>query len=127
LERIVLKGLLTTTQARRKRARKEHTMRHSPRYATLFFATALTLLAALGGCAKIGEAIDCDQMCGELQVCIDSNLDVSRCSNRCEDKADNNTLRQQLDACTDCLDQNYACGEIPDKCPACEGVTDELL
>lgn len=102
-------------------------MRHYPRYITLFFATALTLLSTLGGCTKIGEAIDCDQLCEEMQTCVDGKLDVGRCSDRCEDKADDNKLRRQLDQCTDCLDQNYSCGEIDDKCPICEGVIEELI
>jgi hypothetical protein len=102
-------------------------MRHLLRSTTLFFATTLILLSTLGGCSKIGEAIDCDQMCEEMQTCVDGSLDTRRCSDRCEDKADNDKLRKQLDECTDCLDQNYSCGEVPDKCPACQGVMDELL
>lgn len=102
-------------------------MRHYRRYVTLFFATVLTLLSTLGGCAQIGEAIDCDQLCEEMQTCVDGDLDVRRCGDRCEDKADDHKLRKQLDDCTDCLDQNYSCGEVPDKCPACQGVMDELL
>ena len=102
-------------------------MRRYPRYITLVFGMSLTLLTALGGCAKIGEAIDCEQMCEQLRTCIDGDLDVHRCSDRCEDKADNDKLRSQLDKCTDCLDQDYSCGEVPDRCPACQGVTDSLL
>ena len=94
---------------------------------TVFAVTSLMLLTALGGCAKIGAAIDCDQMCEELHTCIDGNLDVGHCSDRCEDKADSNKLRKQLDECTDCLDQGYACAEIADQCPACQGVSDSLL
>lgn len=102
-------------------------MRNSPRYTTLFIITTLTLLSTLGGCSEISEAIDCDQMCEEIQTCVDSSLDVHHCSDRCEDKTDDNKLRRQLDECTDCLDHDYACGEISDKCPACDGVIEELL
>ena len=98
-----------------------------PRYFTLFAATALTLLSTLGGCAKIGAAIDCDQMCEQLETCVDSGLDTRRCSDRCEDRAESNKLRKQLDECTDCLDQDWACGEIHDRCPVCDDVTDALL
>jgi hypothetical protein len=54
-------------------------------------------------------------------------LNTKRCSERCEDRAESNKLRKQLDECTDCLDQGYACAEISDQCPACQGVTDALL
>lgn len=102
-------------------------MRHVLRFITLSSATVFLLCATLGGCATIGAAIDCDQMCNELQTCIDGNLDVGHCTDRCEDKAESNKLRKQLDACTDCLDQGYACAEISKECPACQGVTDALL
>jgi hypothetical protein len=97
------------------------------RYGILFAATTLTLIATLGGCTKIGAAIDCDQMCNQLRTCVDGDMDVDRCSDRCEDKAESNKLRSKLDECTDCLDQDYACAEIADKCPSCQGVTDALL
>ena len=87
----------------------------------------LALLAAGSGCSDIGEAIDCEQMCDQLQVCIDSDLDVGRCTDRCEDKADNDRLRRKLDDCTDCLDHDYACAEVPDHCSSCAEVTEELL
>lgn len=103
------------------------TMRHSLRIATLFVITSLAALTSLGGCADIGEAIDCDQMCEELETCIDSDLNVHRCSDRCEDEADNSRFRDKLDECTDCLDRDYACGEIEDRCPICADVADELL
>jgi hypothetical protein len=102
-------------------------MRMFSRYATLFILTSFTLLSTLGGCAKIGEAIDCEQMCDQLQTCVDGDLDTHRCADRCEDKTDTSAMRNQLDDCTDCLDQGYACAEISDQCPMCKDVTDGLL
>ena len=102
-------------------------MRLIPRYLTTLSFLALAAMASTGGCSAIGEAIDCDQMCNQLQVCVDSDLDVERCADRCEDKADSNTLRRQLDDCTDCLDRDYACAEVPEHCSACQEVTDALL
>jgi hypothetical protein len=97
------------------------------RYLTLCSASSFLLLATLGGCAQIGAAIDCDQMCEELETCVDGKLNVDHCRDRCQDKAESNKLRKQLDACTDCLDEGWACGEVSDHCPACQGVTDALL
>jgi hypothetical protein len=98
-----------------------------PRYVTLLSLLALGLLSMTSGCSEIGEAIDCEQMCEQMQTCIDGDLDVQRCSDRCEDKVDDNKLRRQLDDCTDCLDRNYACAEVPEQCTACAGVTEALL
>ena len=102
-------------------------MRNVSRYLTLLVATTAALLATLGGCVAIGAAIDCEQMCNQLETCIDGDLNVDRCIDRCEDQAESNRLRKRLDQCTDCLDQGYACAEIPRACPVCEEVTDALL
>ncbi len=93
-----------------------------------FFAlTAASLSLATGGCSEIGEAIDCHQMCEQLEVCVDSDLNVERCSDRCEDKADENKFAKQLDQCTDCLDRNYSCAEVPEECSACHAISEALL
>jgi hypothetical protein len=102
-------------------------MRPSLRHLTLFMFTAFSLTLATGGCSEIGEAIDCEQMCDQMQTCVDGDLDVERCQNRCEDEADDNRLRDQLDDCTDCLDRDYACAEVPEHCTACEAVQEALL
>lgn len=102
-------------------------MRKISRYTTLFFLLGVLGMATLGGCAQIGEAIDCDQMCHQLRTCIEGNLDVDRCTDRCEDRTDTSAMRNQLDDCTDCLDHGYACAEVATECPMCKGVTDALL
>jgi hypothetical protein len=102
-------------------------MRSSIRSFSVVALTAFIALVSLGGCSEIGEAIDCEQMCDELRTCIDGDLDENRCQDRCEDKADHDGLRKALDDCTDCLDHDYACAEVPEHCQACQVVTDALL
>jgi hypothetical protein len=94
---------------------------------TVFVMSAMTLVATAGGCSHIAEAIDCDEMCTEFQSCVDSDIDVHRCAERCEDKVDDSPLASKLDECTDCLEGNYACGEVEEMCPVCEEVSAELL
>jgi hypothetical protein len=101
-------------------------MRHFSRYLTLAGLLGLASLTTLGGCAKIGEAIDCEQMCETLRTCVDGDLSVDRCSERCEDQTDTSAMRNHLDDCTDCLDQGWACGEIEDNCPMCADLIEEL-
>jgi hypothetical protein len=74
------------------------------------------------GCSEIGEAIDCDQMCSKMQTCIDSDIDVRDCAERCEDRVDENALAEKLDACTDCMDRGYSCSEVVDNCSVCDEV-----
>ncbi len=97
------------------------------RYVSAFTLVALGLVAATSGCTEINAAMDCEQLCEQLEVCVDSSLKVGRCTNRCEDKADDDRWRRLLDDCTDCLDRDYACAEVPERCSACEIVAEELL
>jgi hypothetical protein len=66
--------------------------------------------------------------CVELAVISDLGLstktgpDVRDCAERCEDRVNENTLADKLDACTDCIDRGYSCSEIVDKCSACDDV-----
>ncbi len=103
-------------------------MRSLPRRITAsLFATFALIALSSSGCSEIGQAIDCEQMCEQMQVCIDSDIDVDRCAARCEDETDNRRLRRQLDDCTDCLDRDYACAEVPEHCSSCAGITEALL
>ena len=102
-------------------------MRNSLRYFAAFAFASLALLTVTPGCSGIGEAIDCDQLCSELHDCLDSDLSIHRCAERCEDKAENDVLSDKLDACTDCLDHDYACAEIPTHCSMCQEVADMVL
>ena len=84
--------------------------------------TAIGVLTTTSGCSHVGEAIDCHQMCEQMEACIDGDIDVSDCAERCEDKVSGNSLSEKLDACTDCLDNDYSCSEAVDKCPVCDEV-----
>jgi hypothetical protein len=83
-------------------------------------------LLSFGGCSEIGEAIDCDQLCRKMKTCIDGDLDVRDCAERCEDRVDENVLAEKLDSCTDCLDRGYSCSEVVDNCSVCDEVQVEL-
>ena len=87
----------------------------------LFAFTSFTLLAPIG-CSEIGEAIDCDQMCNKMKTCLDDDIDVHDCAERCEDRVDESSLADKLDACTDCLDRGVSCSEVADECSACDEV-----
>jgi hypothetical protein len=101
-------------------------MRYFSRYVTLAGLLALASVSTLGGCAKIGEAVDCNQLCETLRTCVDGDLSVHRCSERCEDDTDTSAMRNHLDDCTDCLDQGYACAELSDECPMCQDLIDDF-
>jgi hypothetical protein len=114
------------TRPATERVRKTGQMRLLHHFTVLAMAT-MTLIATAGGCTHIAEAIDCDEMCREVQDCVDSDLDVHRCAERCEDKVDDSPLARQLDACTDCLEGDYACGEVAEQCPMCQSVSEAII
>ena len=89
---------------------------------SLFVLTSSVLLVSTGGCSHINEAIDCNEMCEEMQTCLDGDIDVHDCAERCEDRVENNALADKLDACTDCLDDDFSCSEAVDACPVCDDV-----
>ena len=86
------------------------------------FALMFALVTIAGGCSKIAEAIDCDQLCDNMKTCLDGDLDVDDCSERCEDRVDDDVLADKLDACTDCLDRDVSCSEAVDECSVCDEV-----
>ncbi|RYG65577.1 hypothetical protein EON77_18360 [bacterium] len=78
-------------------------------------------VALLGptGCKKINEAKDCRGLCSHFKDCQDSLIDTDACEDRCTDRADDNeTLRNQVDGCTDCID-NKSCAEVTAACTSC--------
>jgi hypothetical protein len=86
------------------------------------FVLTCGLAVSASGCSEIAEAIDCNQMCSQIERCIDDDLDVQDCAERCEDRVADNTLADKLDACTDCLDRGYSCSEVNDECSVCDEV-----
>lgn len=89
---------------------------------SMFALVGFGLLATTSGCSEVAEAIDCDQMCDKMKDCVDSDIDVHDCAERCEDKVDDNALADKLDACTDCLDRGVSCREVADECTMCDEV-----
>jgi hypothetical protein len=89
---------------------------------SLFALTASGLLVSAGGCSHVNEAIDCNDMCEEMNRCLDADIDVHDCAERCEDRVEDNALADKLDACTDCLEHDYSCSEAVDNCSVCDEV-----
>jgi hypothetical protein len=89
---------------------------------SLLAVTTFGLLLPISGCSELTEALDCNQMCEKMQACIDGDIDVHDCAERCEDRVEDNALADKLDACTDCLEHDYSCSEVVDKCSVCDEV-----
>jgi hypothetical protein len=91
------------------------------------FAVVTVGIATATGCDEISEALDCDQMCEKMKSCLDDDIDVRDCAERCEDRVDDTKLADKLDACTDCLDQGVSCRDVADDCSVCDEVQMALL
>lgn len=95
---------------------------------TLSALVLVTLaITTTAGCDEVTEALDCHQMCEKMEACVDDDIDVSDCAERCEDRVDDNALADKLDACTDCLDHGVSCREVASECAACDEVQMALL
>lgn len=85
----------------------------------------IALLAAIacGEAAKeVEEVVDCAQMCGDYDQCVDTDFDVTDCTSDCEEKSDeDNDYRDRADACAACLDDK-ACAESFPCVDECAGV-----
>lgn len=101
-------------------------MRAFSKTLSMFAIVSFGAVAYASGCSNVGEAIDCDQMCRELDRCFDSSTNVRDCAERCEDRVDDNALADKLDACTDCLDRELSCAEAEDQCAVCDEVRVEI-
>jgi hypothetical protein len=101
---------------------RTNTMYSFSKALSMFAIISFGSLAYASGCSDVGEAIDCDQMCNELERCFDSNINVRDCAERCEDRVEDNALADKLDACTDCLDRDQSCSEADAECAVCDEV-----
>ncbi|MEY4583162.1 MAG: hypothetical protein RL701_7865 [Pseudomonadota bacterium] len=89
---------------------------------------ALTCALSLSAtaCKQIEESSHCRTICEELHVCIDDDLSVSRCRDKCVDALDDErSLRHAAERCSDCIDDN-ACLDIPSQCHSCDEVLSEF-
>jgi len=87
------------------------------------FGLGLALfLTAIVGCSDtvddINNSIDCHGVCKRYADCFDSDYDVDGCTDKCENRADNDDDRQrQLRMCDDCIDERsctsatFACAD----------------
>ena len=66
---------------------------------------------------------DCSQVCDRYAECFDDDYDVERCTNECDDAAQNaDDADNRLDQCENCLDDR-ACAESVFPCAVdCAGV-----
>lgn len=63
---------------------------------------------------EIDQVTDCLNICERYQDCVDSDVDLTACTDACEDLAEIDEETQlELDRCDDCLDDR-SCQEIDD-------------
>jgi|SoiMetStandDraft_5_1073268.scaffolds.fasta_scaffold100932_2 hypothetical protein len=77
-------------------------------------AVSAISLAACGDEAKdeIRNTVNCAKICGRYSECV-AEIDVSSCTDRCEDNADANaTYASQASSCDSCTGDDKACAEI---------------
>jgi hypothetical protein len=82
-------------------------------FTALTFVLSALSLVACGDEAEdeVQNTVNCAKICGRYSECV-TEIDVSSCTDRCEDNADANaTYASQASQCDECTDGD-ACGDI---------------
>jgi hypothetical protein len=71
------------------------------------------------GCDEADKTFDCASICQRYDDCIDGDYDVSACTDRCKDMADqSDAFADKADACESCIDDRSCAESFPcvDEC-----------
>jgi len=72
---------------------------------------------------EVKDEIDCHQVCARYADCFNSDYDVDACQDRCENTADDNeTRRNKLRACDDCIDDKSCTSATFNCATECAGI-----
>lgn len=75
------------------------------------------------GCGETEAAFDCAQICNKYQECGNASYDVSACTSRCRNSAEDDTAFQnKADACEDCIDDRSCIGAVFNCGTECAGI-----
>lgn len=91
------------------------------RIRNLVGVSALIVAAfAASGCGaedEIAAVEDCASVCNEYSECVE-DIDVTECTDRCEDMAESDASQSALDQCDDCIEET-SCAEAAACIPEC--------
>lgn len=67
---------------------------------------------------EVTNTYNCANVCQHYEDCVDSDFDVSECTDKCEDKADaSENQEERLEDCDSCIDDK-SCKDIAVSCAA---------
>ena len=71
---------------------------------------------------KVENRVKCRVICSQLEEC-DSKVDISECTDSCDDLSDDEKIESKVADCSECLDIRDSCSENVDDCASrCTGV-----
>jgi hypothetical protein len=83
---------------------------------------AIVTFVGAGGCDETQNAFNCTDLCNRYQDCFDQNYDVSACSSRCQNLAnDSQNFDERANSCQNCMNDN-SCAGAALTCPSCAGI-----
>lgn len=75
------------------------------------------------GCDSADRVYDCASICSKYEECINDDYDVSACTSKCEDMADNNeAFEDKADDCQACIDDRSCAGAVFGCASECAGI-----
>ena len=72
------------------------------------FLMASSVAGALACSSAAGPSLNpnktnCATVCDQAQMCVNQSLDVDNCTNECDDKSSDDSYKNSVAACADCV------------------------
>jgi hypothetical protein len=84
------------------------------------------MLSLAAACDEIKEHAWCGEICEKLHECVDDELGVDDCADRCTDEVDKGDVPESdLEDCAECVD-DHICREVTRECGICEDLLPEF-
>ena len=75
------------------------------------------------GCDSADRIYDCASICNSYKDCINSDYDVTACTQRCEDKAsDDEAFEDRADDCQECVNDRSCASAVFSCTDNCIGI-----
>jgi hypothetical protein len=74
----------------------------------LSFFMASAMMGAVACSSAEGASLNptkenCSTVCEQAQMCVNQSLDVNDCTNQCDDKSSDDSYKNSVAACADCV------------------------
>ena len=81
------------------------------------------VIAAMGACSSVDNAIDCHSICKRYGDCFNSAYDVGACESRCKsNSASDSDFQNKVNTCNACIDDRSCTSAVFTCASNCNGI-----